>query len=63
MTKKTSRINMRTSPYYEDLLDLMIKKENSDKSKVIHAAIEYYAMHVLGQEEVMNLRLYKYFEG
>lgn len=63
MTKKTGRIYMRTSPYYEELLQKMVEKENSDKTKVIHAAIEYYAQHVLGQDEVINLRMYQYFEG
>ena len=58
-----AQLNMRLDDYTDDLIVELIKKTGNKKSKVVRDAIEYYAVHVLGQEEVMNLRLYKHFDN
>lgn len=67
MTKR-NQLNMRLDDYYDDLINEMVKKlqnedSKKDKSKVVREALEFYAVHVLGQDEVMNLRLYKHFHA
>lgn len=60
---KRPQLNMRLDDYYEDLLNALIEKTGKDKSKVVRDAIEHLAIYALGQEEVMNLRLYKHFDN
>lgn len=63
MTKNRPQLNVRIDDFTLDLVGKMMEKTELDKSKVVRSAIEYYANYVLGQEEVMNLRMYKFYEG
>ena len=60
---KNNRLHMRLDDYTEALLSSVIEKSGEDKSKVVRAAIEYYANYVLGQDEVMNIRMYQLYGG
>lgn len=60
--QKRLQINTRSNEYIDDLLTAMMAKEDKDKTKIVHAAIEYYANYVLGQDEIQNIKLYHLFE-
>ena len=62
MTNKRPQLNMRLDDFTDDVIAALVEKTDKDKSKVVRDALEFYGMYVLGQEEVMNLRLYKHFE-
>ena len=61
------QINARSNDYTDEILKRLterLQKEGKvDKSKVVREAIEFYGIHVLGQEEVMNIKLYQHFKG
>jgi len=61
MNKKIPAIHVRGDEYYDDILEALTKKMGKKKSQVVHAALDHLALVVLGQEEVMNIRLYKHF--
>lgn len=63
MTKKVPNINIRGDEYYDQILNALMTKMGKKKSEVVHAALDHLAMTVLGQEEVMNIKLYQHFEG
>lgn len=60
---KRLQINCRSNPYIEALIASMMEKQEIKKTEVIHRAIEYYAYHVLEQDEIMNIRLYQQYES
>lgn len=60
---KNNRLNMRLDDYTETILSGVMDKTGEDKSKVVRAAIEYYANYILGQDEVMNIRLYQLYDN
>ena len=59
---KRKQENFRTDPVTALLLDAVKQKQGDDKSKIIRAAIHYFANHVLGEEEVKNILLQNYFK-
>lgn len=63
MSKKSiPPIHIRGDEYYDDVLNALVEKLGKKKSQVVHEALDHFAILVLGQEEVMNLRMYKYFD-
>jgi len=62
MDKKIPNIHIRGDEYYDDVLNALVEKLGKKKSQVVHEALDHLALLVLGQEEVMNLRLYKHFD-
>lgn len=48
---------MRLDDFYAELLDKLIEKDSTDKSKVIRAALMYYAHYQLEDDEILNLQL------
>lgn len=60
--KKIPNINIRGDEYHDQLLNALVEKMGKKKSEVVHAALEHLAITVLGQEEVMNIRLYMHFD-
>lgn len=62
MEKNIPPIHVRGDEYYDDILNALAKKMGKKKSQVVHAALDHLAVVVLGQDEVMNLRLYKHFK-
>lgn len=63
MTKNIPAIYVRGDEYYDQILNALVEKMGKKKSQVVHAALEHLAISVLGQEEVMNIRLYRHFDG
>lgn len=59
--KQIGNLNMRMDEITDDILKALIKRTQDKKSKVVRDALEYYANHVLGQEELINIRLYRHF--
>ena len=63
MSKKNiPPIHVRGDEYYDDVLNAIADKLGKKKSQVVHEALDHFAVLVLGQDEVMNLRLYKHFD-
>ena len=62
MKKNIPPIHIRGDEYYDDLLNALVTKLGKKKSHVVHDALDHLAVLVLGQEEVMNIRLYKHFD-
>lgn len=63
MTKNIPAIYVRGDEYYDQILNALVHKMGKKKSQVVHAALEHLAISVLGQEEVMNIKLYQHFDG
>lgn len=49
------QINVRSDQYTDELVLSLMKKTGKDKSKIVRDAIEFYAAHVLGHDEIMNI--------
>lgn len=63
MSKKSiPPIHIRGDEYYDDILNAIVERTGKKKSQVVHDALDHLAVIVLGQEEVMNLRMYKYYD-
>jgi len=60
--KNIPPIHVRGDEYYDDVLNAIADKLGKKKSQVVHEALDHFAVLVLGQDEVMNLRLYKHFD-
>ena len=60
--KNIPPIHVRGDEFYDDVLNALAEKLGKKKSKIVHEALDHFAILVLGQEEVMNLRMYKYFK-
>lgn len=58
---KRLQINCRSNPYIEALIVSVMEKEGIKKTEVIHKAIEFYALHLLDLEEIMNIQMSQRF--
>lgn len=54
-------MNIRLSKYHVDLLNKLAEITDSDKSKCVRSAIEYYAHYLLDDDIINNLRMYHLF--
>ena len=64
MSKDRPQLNMRLDDVTDEIIKaLMERTRENKKSKVVRDALEYYAAHVIGQEELLNIRLYKHFNN
>lgn len=56
------QLNVRLDPFYQELVQLMIKKEKqegekSNKTKLTKSALMYYANYLLSDDEITNLKM------
>lgn len=61
MSKDRPQLNMRLDDVTGEILKAVMERTEDKKSKVVRDALEYYASHVLGQEELLNIRLYRHY--